>query len=398
MRTVGIVCEFNPFHRGHLYLIEELRRRIGSETTVVCAMSGDFVQRGEAAVFDKFTRAEAACRCGADLVLELPLPWCLSSAEGFASCAIAMLTAAGCDTIAFGSESGEENALERLAAFSLDPLMLAAVYRLMDADDTLSFARARQQTAAETLGPVAALLSDPNDILAVEYIKAIKKSGAAMSTLAVRRRGSRHDSLDGEGFCSAMQLRKRIERGEAFSAAVPPEAMAAYTRENEAGRVIDRARLEIAILSRLCSKVPADFERLPDAGGGAGARLFKAIRAGGTLEEIARDATAKRYTTARMRRMLLCAALGISQEDTEGGPPWLRVLAADEKGRALLHGRRDAPELPIITKPAAVRMLDERSQHLFDLGSQAHDLYSLCCTGSSGFKPDQDWRTAPSIV
>jgi len=395
LRTVGIVCEYNPFHKGHLYMIAECRRQLGADTAVVCAQSGDFVQRGEAAIYDKFTRAEAACRSGADLVLELPLPWCLSSAEGFAAGALAMLKAAGCDTLAFGSESGDLEALKALAAFSLDPSAVAEIRERMDRDETLSFARARQQAARERLGDAAERLSEPNDILAVEYLKAIRRSGAGMQALAIARQGGGHDSMERGAFPSAMQLRAGIERGEDVSDYLPPEAAALFRRDDADGKRICREKLEIALLSRLYMLKAEDFERLPDAGGGAGRRLYNALRTDGSLEEIAAAAGTKRYTTARMRRMLLCAALGVGAEDAKGAPPYLRVLAANARGRALLNKTKEAA-IPFLIKPASVRALGPEAVRLFTLCNYAHNLYGLAENAEG--KMDEDWRRTPAIV
>ncbi len=398
LRAVGIVCEYNPFHRGHQYLIEESRRRLGEDTAVICTMSGDFVQRGEAAIFDKFTRAEAACRTGADLVVELPLPWCLSSAEGFASGAVAMLTALGCDTLAFGSESGDADALEKLAAYLLSPDALTDIRRRMGEDASLSFARARQLSAQAALGDTALLLNRPNDILGVEYLKAIRKSGADIKSLIVRREGGGHDSRGEGAFRSAMQLREMIRAGEDPSPYIPAAAMAVYRSAADSGQIRDDRLLETALLSRLYSVKPEAFDALPDAGGGTGRRLYSAVRNGGGTEQIAAAASSKRFTNARMRRMLLCAALGVCAEDTKGVPPYIRVLAANEKGRALLRERGGQSAIPILAKPAAVRYLGERAERIFTLGAGAHDLYRLGCASRDGMQPDADWRRNPAIV
>ena len=152
MNICGIVCEYNPFHKGHLYQLEESKRRLGEETVTVGVMSGDYVQRGEAAIFSKFARAEAACRCGVDLVVELPLSWALSSAEGFAAGAVAILDSLGCTHLSFGSESGELEGLETLAECLLNPLTLEAVKKRMAAEPSLSFAAARQRVLEERVG------------------------------------------------------------------------------------------------------------------------------------------------------------------------------------------------------------------------------------------------------
>ena len=361
-------------------------------------MSGDFVQRGEAALFDKFTRAGAACRAGANLVVELPLPWCLSSAEGFASGAVAMLAALGCDTLAFGSESGDGEALDRLAAYLVSSGAITDIRKRMDADASLSFARARQLSAQDALGDAALFLNNPNDILGVEYLKAIKTSGADMKPLVIRREGGGHDSRGEGAFCSAMQLRETIQAGKDPAAYIPACAMAVYRSAMEAGKIRDDRLLETALLSRLYSVRPEAFDKLPDAGGGAGRRLYKAVLNGGGMDQIVAAAGSKRLTAARMRRMLLCAALGLCAEDTKGAPPCLRILAADEKGRALLRERSADSPIPVLTRPAAVRALGGRAERIFTLGADAHNLYSLGQMSWAGMHPDADWRRNPIIV
>ena len=398
MPTVGIVCEYNPFHLGHLYQLKETRRMLGGDATTVCVMSGDFVQRGEAAVFDKFARAEAACRCGADLVVELPLPWCLSSAEGFAFGAVSILAALGCDTLSFGSESADLSALGALADFALDKGAQARIHALMDADASLSFARARELAAAEALGETAALLSDPNDILAVEYLKAVKRLGAQIQPLAIRRTGAGHDSATEGEYPSAMQLRKLLYKGDDLSPYIPQPAMEVFRRELAAGRSREEKLLEVALLSRLYRLDPEDFDRLPDAGGGAGRKLYRALWQTGGLEQTVTAASDKRCTAARMRRMLLCAALGICAEDTKGMPPYIRILASDEQGRTLLSQVRGNTALPIINKTAEIKKLDFHAQKVFKICAEAHELYRLCCPMREQPKPGGDWRRTPSIV
>ena len=398
MHIVGIVCEYNPFHLGHLYQLNETRHALGEDTTAVCVMSGDFVQRGEAAVFDKFARAEAACRCGADLVAELPLPWCLSSAEGFASGAVSILTGLGCDSMSFGSESADLSSLEALADFALDEGAQAHVHALMDADASLSFARARELAAAEVLGEMAALFSNPNDILAVEYLKAVKSLGACLQPIPIRRAGAGHDSAAEGEYPSAMQLRKLLQNGSDFSPYIPQPAMEVFHRELAAGRSRDEKLLEIALLSRLYRLSPEDFDRLPDAGGGAGRRLYRTLWQKGGLEQTVTAASDKRCTAARMRRMLLCAALGICAEDTKGMPPYIRILASNEQGREHLSRIRGNTALPIINKTAEIKKLGFQAQKVFKLCAEAHEIYRLGCPMQEHPEPGEDWRKTQVLV
>ncbi len=393
---LGVVCEYNPFHWGHLYHLSECRRAAGEKATLLCVMSGDFVQRGEAAVFSKFARAEAAVACGADLVVELPLPWCLSSAEGFARGAAGLAGALGAERLCFGSESGETEALDELAELVLQPDFLAAVKKRMKADAALSFAAARQLEAEKWIGDSARLLSEPNDILAVEYAKAIRQLDLGMELFAVRRIGSGHDHIDAERPFSASTLRRRLYAGETVSGEVPQAAAVIFDRETEKGRVMKGPdALELPMLARLRDLDEAAFLDLPDAADGLGRRLCRAVREEASLGAILNSTKSKRYPLARVRRLCLCACLSVRSGMADGVPPYARVLAANEMGRALLHERTDSAAIPILTKPAAVHELSKECEALFVLGAQAHDFYVLGFSEPEERRPGGDWRTSP---
>ena len=397
--VLGVVCEYNPFHRGHLYHLRESRRAAGEDSALVCVMSGDFVQRGEAAVFSKLARAEAAAACGADLVVELPLPWCLSSAEGFAHGAVGLLGALGAERLCFGSETGETGPLEELAELALSPDFLAAVKERLSAEPSLSFAAARELAAEERLGETARLLSQPNNILAVEYAKAIRELDLGMELFAVRRVGCGHDRADGEGPLSASVLRERLYAGESVRDEIPPEAAAIFRREREEGRaLLRRDALELPMLARLRQLDEEAFVSLPDAADGLGRRLFRAVHEEAGLDAILAAAKSKRYALSRVRRLCLCACLGVRAGMADGVPPYARVLAAGEKGRALLRERARSALLPILTKPAAVRELPEPCERLFTLGAQAHDFYVLGCPAAPERRPGGDWRASPVML
>lgn len=394
--VLGVVCEYNPFHSGHLYHLRESRKTAGEEAVLVCVMSGDYVQRGEAAVFSKYARAEAAVACGADLVAELPLPWCLSSAEGFARGAVGLLGALGAERLCFGSESGETGPLTELARLVLEPDFLAVVKRRISADPSLSFAAARQLEAETRLGEKAKRLSDPNDILAVEYGKAIQTLGLSMQPLAVKRIGSGHDRADGEGPLSASALRDRLYAGETLGNEIPDAAAAVFRREREAGRaLLIRNALELPMLARLRLLDEEAFLDLPDAADGLGRRLYRAVREEPGLDAILDAVKTKRYALSRIRRLCLCACLGVKAGMADGVPPYARVLAADGKGRALLRERAGSASIPILTKPAAVRELSADCEALFTLGAQAHDFYVLGCPSREERRPGGDWRASP---
>lgn len=391
MNICGIICEFNPFHYGHAHLLEAVRERLGADCAILCAMSGDFVQRGEAAAFAKHDRAAAAVACGADLVLELPLPWCIAGAEAFALGGVALLAATGqVGHLAFGSECADLEALTETAELLVDPAMDGMIRSGLDAG--ASYAAARQQAAERLAGKPLPLLRAPNDILALEYLKALRRSGGGMRPLAVLRTGAGHDGPD-----SALALRGRLWAGEDLAALLPEPAYAALA--GGAGPVA-REPVETALLSRLRFLPESAFAEAPDAGGGEGfyRRVYAAARVASGLEDIPAAAVTRRYPRARVRRLCLSAALGLRAVDAAGTPPYLRVLAANGRGRALLRRMETTARLPLVTRPAVVRTLDERVQRVFDLGAAAADLLALGYADAAQRTGDRDWRSGPVIV
>lgn len=400
MKVVGIVSEYNPFHLGHEHHIKMSRRLIGEDCGVVCVMSGDFVQRGEAAVYSKFARAEAAVHCGADLVLELPLPWSVLSAEGFARGAVGMLGALGTVThLSFGSECGDTEPLKQLAKLLLDSLFMELVREELKNNEGIPFAKARQLAAERRAGELSQLLSGPNNILAVEYIKQIYDLRLNIEPVTVERFGAAHDAVGKQGPRSAAELRTRIAHGMDISGLVPPPAYEIFSRETALGRgPVLPDDLEQAMMSRLRLLSERDFDRIPDAGEGLSNRLARAVRAESGLDAAAAAAKSKRYALSRIRRMLLCAALGITKDMAAGIPPYARVLAANATGCAMIKEMNAKSEIPLLTKPASVRELDENARRIFELGASAHDLYVLGCPAKEERKGGGDWRSSPKIV
>ena len=400
MSVIGIVAEYNPFHYGHLHHITETIRQLEVDCPVVCVMSGDFIQRGQAAVYSKFARAEAAISCGVDLVLELPLPWTLSSAEGFARGAVGLLAATGVVThLSFGSECGEVEPLEQLAELLLDPLFLNDIKAELSRDEGISFAVARQRAASKRVGELACQLETPNNILAVEYLKAIFDQSLNLTPVTVQRFGSGHDQTSDSGPRSASEIRRAIAGGLDIAGSIPTGAHEIYRREDKLGRgpVLDE-NLESAILSRLRMLDDAAFAALPDAGEGLNFRLARAAREENTVDAVVAAAKTKRYALSRIRRMTMCAALGIKAEVAQGIPPYARVLAATQRGCALLREMSTKSSVPVITKPASVKELDDRCRHIFNVCSAAHDLYSLGYNAKAERRGGEDWRISPKIV
>jgi predicted nucleotidyltransferase len=398
LKTVGIVGEYNPFHKGHKLHAEESLHKIGSDAALLCVMSGDFVQRGEPAVFSKFARAEAAVRSGISLVLELPLPWCLSSAEGFCRGAVGLLGSTGVvDCLSFGSEAGELEPLNALAIALLDPAMDSKIRAELERGD--SYAAARQRALEKEVGDLAKHLEKPNNILAVEYLKALYDLRLPIEPMTVRRTGAGHDQKGVGELRSASELRAYLGAGRELTGFVPAAALEVYEAERSLGRgPVTAQRLETALLSRLRMQDPAFFREIPDASEGLENRLFTAAREEPSWDAVTAAAKTKRYALSRLRRMALCAALGIRRGMSDGVPPYARVLAADERGLILLRRMAERSTVPIVTKPSAVRELDPAVRRLFELGAAAHDLYVLGFPDVEERRGGADWRGTPKIL
>lgn len=395
MQVTGIVCEFNPFHLGHAYVLSRLRQR-GADA-IVCAMSGNFVQRGEMALMNKLSRGEMAVSCGADLVLELPTVWAMSTAERFARGGVELLTRTGVVTeLVFGSECGDLAALRRAADCLESPEFTASLASLPE--DGRTFAARRQAALAALLGAEeAALLASPNNTLAVEYLRAVRRLGSPLTARTVRRTGAQHGEEVSGGFASASYLRQLLAAGETEQAAayMPPAAADILRREQAAGRVADPSLCERAILSRLRTMTAGDWRQYDGGGEGLGNRLYQASRTGGTLEAVLAAAKTKRYPLARLRRMVLAAWLMLPEPPEE--VPYLRVLAANETGRRLLRQMRDAGA-PVLTKPADVSLLGGEAEALLAAESRCTDLYVLARPDAAQMAPGQELRMTPVML
>ncbi|SMC76904.1 tRNA(Met) cytidine acetate ligase [Papillibacter cinnamivorans] len=394
MEAAGIICEYNPLHLGHCRHMEETRALLGGETPIVCAMSGNFVQRGDFAVLNKLSRAEAAVKSGADLVLELPLPYALSSAEGFALGGIKVLSATGMVThLSFGSESGNLEELERAARCLLSEEFPPVLKE--ELSKGAAFGAARQRAAERLMGKGAEVLRSPNNILAVEYLKALYRVGASIRPMTICREGADHDAGEPEnGLFSASGLRELLLRGDEEAAArYMPEAMRdILRRETEAGRAPARvSNCERAILARLRTLTAEDFLSIPDVGEGLERRLFRAALRETSFARTADAVKTKRYAHSRIRRILLCAYLGITKDDFPEVPPYLRVLAFNERGRGLLREMKKRSKVPIVTRPARIKTLPEEGRTLFQLERRATDLYVLAYPDLQNSWGGQEW-------
>ncbi len=364
----GIVCEYNPFHKGHLYQIERAKA-MGAEK-IVCVMSGNFVQRGECAFFDKHLRARTAIMCGADIVIDLPTPWAMASAETFARGSIGLLESFGIDALSFGCESDDEELLKVCAKMLKDEQVGALIKKYTAEGD--SYPEAVSRALTYILGEKAGqLVSSPNNTLAIEYIRHLSDD---IKLLPVKRKGADHDSDTAkDNIASASFIRNSGLSDECFDY-VPDELISLYkdaTRYNI-------SYSERAILSSLRLMDKDEFSLYVSDRSGLDMRIYDSVQKANSLESLYAMAKSKNYTHSRVRREVMSLWLKVNKSYSEGIPPYIRVLAVSEKGLSLLSKAKDNTTLPIITKYAETKNFQGKAKEIYEAECRNTDLFSLC--------------------
>lgn len=371
----GVVAEFNPFHNGHKKFVDSLKS--DGESTVTAVMSESFVQRGECAFLDAYSRVKAALSCGVDLVISLPVAYAVSSAERFAFGGVSLLDSLGVlDSIAFGSECADAALLKSVAEKITSEEFSGALENYLSTG--VSFPTARQRALAKLYGEeFANVLSSPNDILGVEYIKALNKIGSKLSVRAVKRVGASHD---GDEICdniaSASLLRSlSVEDIECF---VPEQSYNIIKEAFDNNKApAEMKNIESAVLARLRRMTVEDFRALPDVTEGLEFRIYEAVRSSKSVEKILDNVKTKRYTHSRLRRILLCAFLEITKQAAEVKPQYIRVLGFNENGARLLKVAKEKSSLPIVTRFSEIKQLGETAQGEFLQEAVSRDLFAL---------------------
>lgn len=345
MRKAAVICEFNPFHNGHKFLIKKIKEQYADE--VICIMSGSFVQRGDVAVTDKYARAKAALQNGADMVAELPTAYALSPAPIFAENGVRLAGELGCELLCFGAE----NTLEELQD----------AQSVLDRADTQGNIAARMQAGSyypralsEAVGePYNEMISRPNNILALEYIRACRKYGLA--PIAIERKGAGHDDKNTYGdIASATRIREMIKNGEDSSAYTPMDIARPYFARS----------LESVLLYLLKTQTPDETADIAGVSEGLNHRFYRYANEYNSIEEILSAVKTKRYTMARLRRTMYAICLHITQEMQSRPVPYVRVLGVKSDKRHLIQ----AESLPLIVDVRrGYDALDYSAKEIFDL-------------------------------
>ncbi len=371
MKTVGIVAEYNPFHNGHIHQIHEIRRRF-PDARMVVAMSGSFTQRGSVALLDKWSRAASAVRHGVSLVVELPTGFATRSAQYFAGGGVRLLDRLGVvDTLAFGAEYDDLSFLARMAKETdADQNAIALRKALRDGQ---SYAASLTENAAPS-----AAVRQPNVILAIEYLRALKRYDSNITPLPLPRFAAAHHDLalpvdTAASIASASAIRAALAKPDTRETAfrfLPSDTTVAANPE----RLANTARLFRPILALLFTVPPHELAAVAGVGEGLEYRLHQAALSARSYEELVESVCSKRYPKTRIQRLLAHLLLGLSEKNArlwaDEGPLYIRPLAFNEQGRILLREIKTRSRLPIVTKPS--RFLAQTPP-----SSPAHAMFSL---------------------
>lgn len=368
MSAVGIIAEFNPLHTGHKRLID-YAKTLGD--TIACVISGNFVQRGDVAIISKQQRAKFALLCGVDIVAELPVLWSMSTAQNFALGGVWQLYNLGCQKIVFGSECGDIDALINAA----DVLNSDGFFEKVSekAKSGVTFAVAREN-AAQEMGVDFTLLRGANNNLGIEYILAAKKLNLPIEFHTIKRLGAGHNSNEiDDGFVSSSFIREELLKSnigytERF---MPREIRGIINPEH----IADIKRLENAILCSLRTKSANDLKNLPDISEGLENKIYFSARVATSLDELYNMIKTKRYTMARIRRLVLSAFLALDNQFFMTTPPYVRVLGFNSNG--LEHLKTPQGIIPVITRALQIKNLDDDAIKVFETECRATDIYNL---------------------
>ena len=367
MKICAVVCEFNPFHNGHKYFLDKLKT-LGYDH-IIAIMSGNYVQRGEPAIMSKKARAEVALALGVDLVIEIPTIWAVSNAQTYASAAVDIANALGCvDVLAFGSECGSVEKLNKILEAIKNPKFSEVLKEQLDLGVT--FAKARETAVGFVCGDldVKKILPESNNNLAVEYLSALEKTGSKIKPITIKR--------EREKFPSATEIRALIKNKYLNIKNCVPKASFDII-SNQMDYTANLHSGERAVLSHLRALTKESILKLPDISEGIENRVIKAVNSSSGLEEMLFKIKTKRYTMARIKRIILSSYLGITKELQKSPLQYIRVLGLSEKGQEILKKAKFTAKLPIVYEYSQIKKLDGKAQKIFQKECACTDLYSL---------------------
>lgn len=394
--VLGIVSEYNPFHNGHLYHLN-YSKDLTKAAFTIAVMSGSFTQRGDTALINKWTRTEMALKAGIDLVIELPTVYATSSAENFAEGAIKILNSLGIvDYISFGSEIGEINPLNDVAEILYKEPKEFSSLITKQLKSGLSYPKARELALSMFFGTsrkYTEILENPNNILAIEYLKALKKFKSPIEPITVKRDYSDYNSKQvRNGIASSTAIRTMIENKKNIHYVVPFETYELLEEEQKLGHIVPNLFVfEKQILYILRKMTLQEIAALPDVTEGLEYRIKEAANVCTTLESLITYIKTKRYTLTRIQRVLIHALLGITEKDVNASKrvrPYIRVLGFNKHGKRIISAiAANDPSLKIIV--SVKKFMENNSngtlRNMITKDILATNIYSLGYTGNDGF-------------
>ncbi len=363
MKTAAIICEYNPFHNGHKYHIEQTKKLCGADA-VIALMSGNFVQRGDAAIFEKTARANAAIRGGADLVLELPTVFAMQSAEFFAKHAVFILSSLNfIDFLSFGAEDNDAEKLCQIAEILADEPKEFSETLKQKLEGGASFPVARQEALISILGKhIAKIISEPNNILAVEYLKALRKTESTIKPIAIERKGAHHNSQSPDSdIASASYIRTQILSGGDAEQFIPSYCHEIFKNE----KIHSIKNMEKSIIAEILKTPSGILSQISDVSEGMENRIKDKAAFYSDLASLADAVKTKRYTHSRIRRILLSAYLGITNEDRNQTAPYIKILAHNEVGQKLIREIKKTASLPLVRNTSQINKLNSSTAKAF---------------------------------
>lgn len=415
MKVLGLITEYNPFHNGHKYHLEKSKELVGADFTV-CVMSGNFIQRGVPALLNKWARAKMALLNGIDLVIELPVCYVLQSAELFAYGSVKILDSMNMvDYICFGSECGEIEPLKEVAYILANEPEEVSLNIKSLMNNGYNYAQAREKSVLKYMektyssDQISKIMSSPNNILGIEYLKALYKLNSNIKAATIKRYKAEYHSLDlHDEVISATAIRHILQKSsdiKILKKYMPGKSFNILCNEMESGKApVFSEKYDTAIISLLRKMTPEQIKSFPDVNEGLENRIFKATYQYGSMNEILQYIKTKRYTLTRLQRIMLNILLGITEEtfsqfQKNGGPQYIRVLGMNSKGKELLKQCKKKSSLPIITKPSSYKKFDNPLlKKMIELDFLASDLYSLGYPDPKMRKGNLDLTTSPVII
>lgn len=374
MKITGIIAEYNPFHNGHKYQIEEAKK---FSDGIVAIMSGSFVQRGAIAITDKWTRAKIAVENGADLVVELPVIYSLNTAQKFAKGAVSILDKTNViNYLCFGSESGNVKELSKAAELLINEPEYVSEKMKKFIGEGLAYPDARQKAFDGLINEE--ILSSPNNILALEYIKALIETESSIKPVTVKRYGTDyHDEFVKNGIASASAIRKMIKNKKPITELTPDYSFEVY----------EESKLNTALIAHLRMMSEYDLSCINDVNEGLENRIKEALKYSLTIDELCENIKTKRYPMSKIRRIVFSALLGITKDIAKSDVNYIRVLAMNSTGAKILREIKSKSSLDIITKTADYKKDDVS----FQKDILATDMFALC----SDKKMGMDYTKSP---